>query len=77
MLLLAVTIIAARIAAEEFLSLVKTRRLKLIDGGESIGVITASAGIVSSKTGRIELVLEAVQLKLMEAVANGGDEVRN
>jgi diguanylate cyclase len=69
------TVKAARLQAEEVLMKLEARRFKLRGTGESIGVITASAGIIVSHGGQVDDMLEELRAKVAHATLSGGNRV--
>jgi len=69
------TITAVRALAEEVLSLIETRRFKLLETGEWIGTVTASAAIVLAQGEELNALLDTARVKLEGAIAAGGNQV--
>lgn len=69
------TITAVRALAEEVLSLIETRRFKLLETGEWIGTVTASAAIVAAQGEEFNTLLDTARGKLEGAIAAGGNRV--
>lgn len=64
---------AARVAVQEAIMAMATRRLKLRGSGDDIGMVTASAGIDMGQGAAGEDVLERARARLMVAAAAGGN----
>ena len=69
------TITAVRALAEEVLSLIEMRRFKLLETGEWIGTVTASAAIVVAQGEERNALLDTARVKLEGAIAAGGNRV--
>ncbi|MET0271153.1 MAG: diguanylate cyclase [Sphingomonas sp.] len=66
---------AVRVLAEEALSAMRARRLKLRGSGEWIGIVTASAGMMLGRDEGAPFVIDQARARLIDASSRGGDRV--